>query len=197
MSPHHLFWHRHHRFYNPMFYRPSRFIWFSIGSLATFAWMHYRKGDHLNCRRTAQVGYDGGSGHGQWGPQGRRTRFDEQQQQQQQQHWGSRQGADDSRLDANGGHWQRAPPPVLVEASERLPVDREFDRLREMGHNADETISGMSEATIDSMMGGLQRLKERLAERRSQQLQASQPPSATTTPLATPLEESTHSRHRV
>jgi hypothetical protein len=180
----------HHGFYNPMFCRPSRFIWFSIGSLATFAWMHYRKEGHLNCRRTAQVGYDGGSGHGQWGPLGRNVRFDEQHQQQQQ--WGSRQGADDPRLDANGG--QRAPSP---DASGRLPVDREFDRLREMSRNAEETISGMSEATIDSMMGGLQRLKERLAERRGQQLQASQPPSATTTPLATPPEESTPPHHRV
>jgi hypothetical protein len=117
-----------------MFCRPSRFIWFSIGSLATFAWMHYRKEGHLNCRRTAQVGYDGGSGHGQWGPLGRNVRFDEQHQQQQQ--WGSRQGADDPRLDANGG--QRAPSP---DASGRLPVDREFDRLREMSRNAEETVS--------------------------------------------------------
>lgn len=191
MSPHHPFWHGHHRFYNPMFYGPSRFIWFSIGSLATFAWMHYRKGDHLNCRRTAQVGYDGGSGHGQWG---RSTRFDEQQQPQQQQHWGPHGGADGSRFDANGG--QRAPSPVVVEASGSLPVDREFDRLREMSRNAEETISGMSESTIDSMMGGLQRLKERLAERRGQQFQTSQPPSATTTPLATPPGESTP-RHQV
>jgi len=79
----------------------------------------------------------------------------------------------------------------VAEASGRIPVDREFDRLREMSRNAEETISGMSEATIDNMMGGLQRLKERLAERRGQQLQNSQSPSAT------PSEESTHFRHQV
>lgn len=121
-----------------MFFGPSRFIWFSIGSLATYAWIHYRKGDHLNCRRTAQVGYDGvsGHGHGQWGPQGWSARFDERRQQQQ---WGSRQGADDSRLDANGGQ-RESPPPVVAEASERFPADRDFDRLREMGRNAEETV---------------------------------------------------------
>jgi len=184
----------HHRLHYPMFFGPSRFIWFSIGSLATFAWMHYRRGDHLNCRRTSQIGYDGGSGHGQWYPQGRPARFDQQQQQPQQ--WESRQGADGSHIDANGGQ-REPPPPVVAEASGRFPADREFDRLREMSRNAEETISGMSEATIDSMMGGLQRLKDRLAERRGQQLQDSQQPLATTTPPGTPPEGSTHPPHRV
>ena len=137
MSPHPS-WHGHHGYYNPMFYRPSRFIWFSIGSLATFAWMHYRKGDHLNCRRNAQVGYDGGSGHGQWG---RSTRFDEQHQQQQQQ-WGSHGGADDSRLNASGGE-RSTPSPVMAEAGGRLPAGREFD-IREMSRNAEETVSSFA-----------------------------------------------------
>ncbi|KAI9440669.1 hypothetical protein H4582DRAFT_2074453 [Lactarius indigo] len=181
MSPHHLFGYRHHGFYNPMFCGPSRFIWFSIGSLATLAWMHHRTKD--DCRPAAQVGYDDRSrGHGHWereaGPP-RIARFDEQQQQrqqQQQQQWG--------------------PPPTVAEASGRLPVDREqLDRLREMSHNAEETISGMSEATIDSMMGGLQRLKDRLAERRGQQFQESQKPLATSTP--TSPEEPPYPRHWV
>ncbi|KAH9000433.1 hypothetical protein EDB92DRAFT_502787 [Lactarius akahatsu] len=162
MSPHHLFGYRHHGFYNPMFYGPSRFIWFSIGSLATLAWMHHHRSKDA-CRSSAQIGYDDRfRGHGQWEREASPRRFDEQQQQrQQQQQWG--------------------PPPPVAEASGRSPVDREqLDRLREMSRNAEETvrlfvcfvvvgcrsdnkgkqISGMSEATIDSMMGGLQRLKD-------------------------------------
>jgi len=52
---------------------------------------------------------------------------------------------------------------------QQAPVDTDTERLRQMGRNAEETISGMSEATIDSMMGALQRLKDRLAERHGQQ----------------------------
>jgi len=170
-----------------MFFGPSRFLWFSIGSLATVAFMHYRRGDH--CRPASQIRYD--RGHGQWGAQGRSARFDEQQQQQSQQ-WGRRRGAEapdnDSRFDANGGRRE----PVLAEASGRFSEDLEPDRIREMSRSAEETISGMSEATIDSMMGGLQRLKDRLAERRGQQLQDSQKPFSTTTPLATPPEGPRH-----
>ena len=172
MSP---FWHAHHRLYNPMFFGPSRFLWFSIGSLATFAWLHHRKGEH--CRPASQIGYD--RVHGQWGPQGWNARFDEQQQQQQQQ--GTRAPDEDrSRFDGIGGRREPSPSPsVGAEASGRFTTDRELDRLREMSRNAEETvsffdrrarvqiitwvgkqISGMSEATIDSMMGGLQRLKE-------------------------------------
>ena len=121
-----------------MFFGPSRFIWFSIGSLATFAWMHYRRGDHLNCRRTSQIGYEGGSGHGQWYPQGQSAHFDHHHHQQQ---WGSRQGADGSHVDANGGGQSEPPPAVVAEASGRLPADREYDRLREMSRNAEETVS--------------------------------------------------------
>lgn len=174
MSPHHLFGYRHHGFYNPMFYGPSRFIWFSIGSLATLAWMHHHRTKDA-CRPSAQIGYDDRfRGRGQWEREASPRRFDEQQQQQQ---WG--------------------PPPPVAEASGRSSVDREqLDRLREMSRNAEETISGMSEATIDSMMGGLQRLKDRLAERRAQQ-QDSQEPLATATPRAASPEEPPHPRHWV
>ncbi|KAH8983156.1 hypothetical protein EDB86DRAFT_261636 [Lactarius hatsudake] len=89
-------------------------------------------------------------------------------------------------------------PPPVAEASGRSPVDRQQpDRLREMSRNAEETISGMSEATIDSMMGGLQRLKDRLAERRAQQFQDPQEPLATATPRAASPEEPPHPRHWV
>ncbi|KAH9074745.1 hypothetical protein EDB83DRAFT_2515609 [Lactarius deliciosus] len=177
MSPHHLFGYRHHKLYNPMFYGPSRFIWFSIGSLATLAWMHHHRTKDA-CRHPAQIGYDDRfRGHGQREREASPRRFDEQQQQQQQQ-WG--------------------PPPPVAEASGRSPVDREqLDRLREMSRNAEETISGMSEATIDSMMGGLQRLKDRLAERRAQQFQDPQEPLATAAPRAPSPEQSPQPRHWV
>jgi len=57
------------------------------------------------------------------------------------------------------------------QQQDSLPIvtDRDYERLRQMGRSAEETISGMSEATIDSMMTGLQRLKDKLAERRGQE----------------------------
>lgn len=131
MSPHYPFYGRYN---SMMFCGPSRFLWFSFGSLATFAWMHYHR-DH--CRSKAQIGYD--HGHGRWSHHGRSTRFDDEPQQQQQ--WGTRRdvGAPDdvSRFDANGGRRE----PVVAEASGRYSADREFDRLREMSRNAEETVS--------------------------------------------------------
>lgn len=182
-----------------MFHGPSRFLWFSFGSLATLAWMHSHKGDtRANirvCRPAAsQIGYDndddGHRGRGQWEREADPARFDEQQQ------WGLRRSASEpdvvSRFDANGGR-----RPVAEAGSGRFPADRDLGRLREMSRNAEETISGMSEATIDNMMGGLQRLKDRLAEHRGQHLQDSQKPLATTTPLAAPSEEPPRPRHWV
>jgi len=178
---------------------PSRFVWFTIGSVATWAWM--RSHHHGGCS-SARIGYDpraqwergapygsGGYGHG------------DQQQQQQQNNasWGWRQGTvapPDSRFDArapgdvNAGGGGQGP----VTEAPQSPADQERERLRQMGRSAEEAISGMSEVTIDSMMGALQRLKERLAERRSQQLQELQqrPPTP-----ATPPEELSPSRHWV
>ncbi|KAI9512272.1 hypothetical protein F5148DRAFT_1365513 [Russula earlei] len=77
-------------------------------------------------------------------------------------------------------------------------VDVDPERLRQMGRNAEETISGMSEATIDSVMGALQRLKDRLAERRGQQQAQDVDPQLTTSPApVTPQEEPPRSRHWV
>jgi hypothetical protein len=70
-------------------------------------------------------------------------------------------------------------------------TDRDRERLRQMGRSAEETISGMSEATIDSMMNVLHRLKDRLAERRGQQEIGPQQANPT------PAEEPTGPRHHV
>jgi hypothetical protein len=50
-------------------------------------------------------------------------------------------------------------------------------------------ISSMSEATIDGMMGALQRLKDRLAERRDQQMQETGSQQANPTPVTSPSPE--------
>jgi hypothetical protein len=78
-----------------------------------------------------------------------------------------------------------------------MPTDRDRERLRQMGRSAEETISGMSETTIDSMMGGLQRLKDRLAERRGQQQLQEVGPQQTNPSPATSPEEPTGPRHWV
>ncbi|KAI0305796.1 hypothetical protein B0F90DRAFT_1814656 [Multifurca ochricompacta] len=100
-----------------------------------------------------------------------------------------------------------SPPPLHGERYERpveaLPTqsqfsnEHDFERIRQLGHSAEEAISGMSEATIDSIMSALQRLKYRLAERRGQeQFQESQQSMVTALP-ATPPEEPSHPRHWV
>ncbi|KAI0256002.1 hypothetical protein BJV78DRAFT_1151421 [Lactifluus subvellereus] len=189
-------------------YGPSRFVWFTIGSVATWAWMrsHHHEGGCSSARvcydsraqreRVAPYG-SAGYGHGDQQPQ-------QQQQQQDKASWGWRQGAGappDSRFDAAA----RAPSDVSADGGRQgpaaeapqFPVDPERERLRQLGRSAEETISGMSEATIDSMMGGLQRLKERLAERRSQQLQESQQRPPTPAAPATPPEDPSLPRHWV
>jgi hypothetical protein len=196
MPHHHAYWYKHHNNNRMFMCGPSRLVWFGIGSIATWAWIHHRHNHD----------------HPLGGPWGHHRRVDyrageedaPEYQQQQQQHPLSREWPammrPGPRLDAQeqaapaapggagagsaGGPGQREPAvPALA--------DQDLERLRQFGRNAEETvrafcgiqffffdqimgtnwwpavslffseqISGMSEATIDSMMGALQGLKD-------------------------------------
>jgi len=167
-----------------MFCGPSRLIWFGIGSVVTYAWMrHHRDLDHGQaggfCRprfeRRVQWEREGAPplpppppgasatspNNGEW----RQTR--EWRPTEQGQGHGTSAGAPNTSTHV-------VPPGPTAQQQQQqdsLPIvtDRDYERLRQMGRSAEETISGMSEATIDSMMTGLQRLKDKLAERRGQE----------------------------
>ncbi|KAI0292293.1 hypothetical protein BC826DRAFT_1019705 [Russula brevipes] len=192
MPHHHAYWYNHG---NRMFMcGPSRLVWFGIGSVATWAWIHHR---HNRDRD-----HDHQHGGGLWGYRRRvdcRGREDAPEYQPPlSREWppSMRPGP---RLDAQAQAAPAAPSGAGAGSasvggpSQREPVapalaDQDLERLRQFGRNAEETISGMSEATIDSMMGALQGLKDRLADRRDQQqLQEIRTQQTTSTP---PPEES-------
>jgi hypothetical protein len=195
--PHpHAFLHnyQHHIYRRPfMICGPSRLVWFGIGSVATWAWIRHHEKERLHGR-----GHGHGHGHGEWCP--RRVDYPAQTQTQTQnasREWNSNpnpmMGHRDGQGQAQGatiatttsGAQGGAPqPPQLPSPG----ADQDYERLRQMGRNAEETvslgllllqidstivgereyltdhcseqISGMSEATIDSMMGALKGLKD-------------------------------------
>ncbi|KAH9983913.1 hypothetical protein BJV74DRAFT_886570 [Russula compacta] len=169
---------------------PSRLVWFGIGSVATWAWIHHHEHHHQRhhhdpdhnqwgwgCHR--RVEYRGG--RAQWereeaagaatGAAGANASasadYGEQQQRRQiapslTRDW-RREPAAAVRV-AGAAEAQAPPAPPSAVSS-----DQDNEHLRQIGRNAEEAISGMSEATIDGVMGALQRLKDRLVERRTQQ----------------------------
>jgi len=215
---HHIFWHNHFKRHR-MFYGPSRFVWFTIGSVATWAWIHHhhRKHNGEGCPRRVEynwrdrVDYPGtpaqtnasSSPSPSSPPPPDYAEWQRRQQQHQQQpsewwrptptHPSQSQVAPGGRFDAHvpgssdvglngngsGPALQREPgvaaaaaaaaAGTVTAAETAFPIDLDAERLRQIGRNAEETINGMSEATIDSVMGALQRLKDRMAERRGQQ----------------------------
>jgi hypothetical protein len=136
------YYHRPHHWlkYGNRMYGPSRFIWFSIGSIATLAWMHHQHKDHPPCSR---IGY---GPRAQWEhrnananpPYGSAGSYNQQQQQQQQQNntsWGG-QGVANNGQPHDGSMVEVLQPSRPVD-----PVDLERERLRQLGRNAEETVS--------------------------------------------------------
>ncbi|KAF8475228.1 hypothetical protein DFH94DRAFT_695248 [Russula ochroleuca] len=191
---------------------PSRLVWFGIGSLATYAWIRHHR-DH--CPPRVDYQRRGGDGRGQWEreeapppPPPSGPNYGEWRQNQNQwrpAHQSQGQGPTTTgapptptpHFDSNSTHV--VPPPggpaggqldQETQLLESLGIPRaEHERLRQIGRSAEETISGMSEATIDGMMGALQRLKDRLAERRGQQMQETGSQQANPTPATSPSPE--------
>jgi hypothetical protein len=145
-------------------YGPSRFVWFTIGSVATLAWIHSHRNKDTSCC-PARIAYGTSPRaqreHGTAPPYGSAggggNSPSEQQQQQQQQYnasWGWRRGVPDPRFDTRApinvgaGSAQHgsvaaeeAPPPALPSPGViDLAAEKEFERLRQIGRNAEETV---------------------------------------------------------
>ncbi|KAH9995016.1 hypothetical protein BJV77DRAFT_267314 [Russula vinacea] len=179
MPHHHVYWHNHLRRYN-MLCGPSRLVWFGIGSLVTYAWFRHHR-DH--CPRVDY--HRRGDGRAQW--ERERERDEAPPPPPSAPNYGEWRQTQSSPSGALRTKGQFDRETQLLESIGITTADHE--RLRQMGRSAEETISGMSEATIDGMMGALQRLKDRLAERRGQQMQDTGSQQANPTPAASPSPE--------
>ena len=101
-----------------MFCGPSRLIWFGIGSFATWAWIRHHENQRLN-------------GQGGWCPQ-RRVDYRAQTQTQDT----SREWNPTTMGQGTGGAPGTQPP--------QSPLgDQDYERLRQMSRNAEETVSGL------------------------------------------------------
>jgi hypothetical protein len=126
--------HPHHWFKYRMFYGPSRFIWFSIGSIATLAWMHHHQ-QHKD-RPFSRIGC---GPRAQWErnapPYGSAGSYNQQQQQQQNNatSWGG-QGV------TNGQPHDGSIAEALQPSRPIDHMDQERERLRQLGRNAEETV---------------------------------------------------------
>ena len=187
MTNHHVFWHNHYNRHR-MFYGPSRLVWFTIGSVATWAWIHHhRKHNGEGCSwrvehsRRDRVDYprtpaqDNASSSSSPPPPPDYTEWQRRQQQQQQPREWSRPaptypsqsqgapggpfgahvlGSSDAGLNGNGsGPAPQREPGVAgvaaAAAAERtvtaaettFPLDLDAERLRQIGRNAEETVS--------------------------------------------------------
>jgi len=123
--PHHAYWHNNYHHTRPfMFYGPSRLVWFGIGSFATWAWIRHHENQRLN-------------GQGGWCPQ-RRVDYPAQTQTQMQNT--SREWT------PTMGHGQGQGTSGAPGTQPQSPVvgDQDYERLRQMGRNAEETVSGFA-----------------------------------------------------
>lgn len=171
-----------------MFWGPSRLVWFAFGSVATWAYIrHHQQHPHQGWHH--RVGYNAGPGRAQW-----------EERERDQSPPNNNNNNASSSPDGRGDYGQWRPtqpqrqPQTQTQSESMTPMDVDHERLRQIGRNAEETISGMSEATIDSMMNVLQRLKDRLGERRGQQQLEEIGPQQTN---STRVEEPSGPRHRV
>ena len=136
MPNHHAHWHKFYQHRNVnMFYGPSRIVWFAFGSVATWAWIRHHERNpqgtfqgtwchpRVDYRRVREEPFDGDHGYGE-----------------------RRQTPNMSR------EWQRPVPMsqgtgtstatgVAGPQMQQSPVDPDFERVRQMGRNAEETVS--------------------------------------------------------
>lgn len=115
---------------------PSRLVWFGIGSVATWAWIRHHENERLHGR---------GHGHGEWCP--RRVDYPAQTQPQTQN--ASREWNSNSNPNPNPMMGQGQGIPTVTSGAQggasqpQLPsfADQDYERLRQMGRNAEETVS--------------------------------------------------------
>ena len=120
-----------------MFCGPSRLVWFAFGSVATWAWIRHHHHNHQDYQRgmgsscPPRVGY---TGRAQW----------EQQQQQQQPDQSHPNNSSSSLSPARGDYIGQSTQPQQPQPQPQSPtlMDREdYERLRQMGRSAEETVS--------------------------------------------------------
>jgi hypothetical protein len=140
--PHNHWQHPHYfKRYN-MFCGPSRLVWFAFGSVATWAYIRHHHHHHhhqgAGCP-PPRVGYGynnpGGPGRAQW---------EERDQSPPNNNTSSSPG----RGDYPGQWWPTQPqpqPPTQTQAQTQYesmtPMDRDHERLRQIGRSAEETVS--------------------------------------------------------
>ncbi|KAA1468876.1 hypothetical protein DENSPDRAFT_834346 [Dentipellis sp. KUC8613] len=150
--------------------RPHRLFWFGIGSIITYSVMkcHERKRIEMSHAYPAASPID-------------MSAYGQNQQQApapvatvthtHRHGWGWRHG---------DRHGDRTAPNDSQPAAAPAPAPPGFfegDRVKEMGYQASQTVSELSEATIDSAIANLQNIRKKLAERRSRFDQATPSPA--------------------
>jgi len=133
MLPHHPYWHHYYKRYN-MFYGPSRLVWFAFGSVATWAWIrHHENNPHYQgtsfCRPRVAGYRDRDRSH--W------ERDDDQAPPPPNPNAsspGSGSGSD-------YGQWRPTQPQPQPQSMTPTPMDRDHERVRQIGRNAEETVS--------------------------------------------------------
>ncbi|THH12820.1 hypothetical protein EW146_g7332 [Bondarzewia mesenterica] len=149
-----------------------RGLWFLFGALATLAWVKHKERERIE-GSSAGCGWHYGHTRARDGTEHVR-RDGDMLTQQRRDHWVGNSAAIAPVRDDE----QRVDPvvrPHLPEETDRDMFghtwDGEREKVKELGRYAGETMSELSEATLDSMLAGLQGLKARLAEHRADQQQ--------------------------
>jgi hypothetical protein len=163
MPYHHAYWHNYYR--RPfMFCGPSRLIWFGIGSVATWAWIRHHENERFQGRG--------------WCPSPR-SRIDYRAQPQPQTQTQTQTAQNPSRewndypmMASQGGQGQGtsgtapgttnavAPPPSPPPPLQSSPAaaEQEYERVRQMRRDAEETVSqksqSLSSATVPVWRSG-------------------------------------------
>ncbi|KAI0058947.1 hypothetical protein BV25DRAFT_1829504 [Artomyces pyxidatus] len=203
MGPFQPFYGSHFSGFDPRMHRmyrrgrgPTRLIWFVLGGAATYAWMSHKSpelslGAGTHCMgRTWRPPVEDGTPENSversrmddrwraWAAERERMWRRSPVEPRPGEYQQSRSAEGEQVKDMGAGAAAR----VYGEDRAREVAqawDAERERVKELGRYAGETVSGMSEATIDSMLAALQNLKSRLADRRDQQASSPPPPPPT------------------
>ncbi|EIM86869.1 uncharacterized protein STEHIDRAFT_111279 [Stereum hirsutum FP-91666 SS1] len=196
----------YHHYYRGGRGRPLRLFWFAIGAVSAVAWINHREkkaitaansnGSPWEAQPQGGQGWGHGFGHGHGHGRGRKWDREEADSGSRMDYGGQRpmesSGPVAAPAPAPSHQAPVAPAPVAPpmqseaiqpQADQRWVDDRE--KVKEIARQASETMSELSEATLDSMLAGLQSLKNRMAERRAtqeQQTPQEQQPAAQSPP---------------
>jgi hypothetical protein len=130
MRNHHVHWNSYYKYRN-MFCGPSRIVWFAFGSVATWAWIRHREQNpQHHCQggwghRRVDYGFDAADG-GE-----RRQTSSSMSREWQRPPMSMGQGQGTGIISTPG-----APGPQMQQST----GDKDVERLRQIGRNAEETV---------------------------------------------------------